>query len=291
MAKQRFGNSEKINTTTSNIIKIYNDDGSQDASALGLNLWNNLMILDIIPAIPKDQRDGNKTYDYDNKLSLMFEHEHLILIKRAFEKIEAFEIKAKKSKSKDISPSYCIPAKKEGYLEIGPAGTYDGITNYFVGLYITDDQGEVIDDHLFIFPTSKLEPVVDMHEKKFGKGTKVQAYWTMFKNIIETLSTTGVGLSIHQANIYNNYKFTKAFNLLETIKGLIEMLISSGGGKVPSGGGSGGSNNGGSKRRNGFKKRTRHNQATVDENTSDAEDGSIDDVDSALSDDIDDLDE
>jgi hypothetical protein len=239
-----FGNNRnqnnKVNTTTK-VVQMYNPAG-EDAGTITLGYWNHYATIRINPALPDNQRQDGKMYNYDANASVVLNAETVIALSEGIAKLEAL-IKAKKN-----APPVAVRAAQY-VVKVGQSSDYEGMEgDFYVGLFEVDNKG-VATGSMF-YPFVQHEGATE-NTLMFGwdeesgkhKALTTNTQWKAFKNFLNQAASELVSGGSHGALSQANIWISRLSGAVEVLKGMVETM-SFGGGRGQ-GGNSGGNSNGG----------------------------------------------
>jgi hypothetical protein len=249
-----FGNNRnqnnKINTTTK-VVQMYNPSG-EDAGTLTLGYWNTFATIRINPALPENQRQDGKVYNYDANASVILNAETAIALLEGVNKIEAL-IKAKKK-----APAVAVRTQ-QFVVKVGRSDDYEGMDgDFYLGLFEVDNKG-VATGSMF-YPFVQHEGATES-TLMFGwdedtgnhKAVTLNTQWKAFKNFLEQASKDLISGGSHGSTSQLNIWISRLTTAIDVVKGMIE-TASFGGGRSQ-GNNQGGGNSGGGFGGGGFSSR------------------------------------
>ena len=218
----RNNNRTKVNTTT-NIAQLYNDQSGDDSSTLKLSFWNDYATISINPMLPKSEQVDGKMYNYEKTASTLLNVENLIQLQRGIKLLEKEE---KLGDTRKIF-SVAIKASNNIVMKVGCSGEYDGIDSHYIALFSLNEDGGVDGNAFYIFNKPEVGLIVNFDEENPTiKSRKIDCQWEEFKKFIDLAADTLINGSSHGSSKFANIQFAKLGTLCETIKSLVENILS-----------------------------------------------------------------
>jgi len=217
-------NRNKVNTNT-RIVQLYNENAGEDSSTMQLGLWNNYASININPILPKAERVDGKVYNYEKTASCLLSLENIIHLYQGIKLFEKEEKLEKEGKRK----IYSIATKTSNVIvKIGSPGEYDGIDSNYLVLISLNNDGEPDGNCFYIFNKNSDSKLLLNYNEEDGscKSRKINTDWESFKYFVEYCMNNMINGGAHGANKNIDYQFNKFGTMIETIKALIENIIS-----------------------------------------------------------------
>jgi len=233
MAFNNFNRNKNTNNrvnTSSKIAQLYNENAGDDSSTLRMSLWNDLVSIQINPILPKSERTNEKVYNYEQTAGVLLNMDNIVQLRTG---IKILEASYKDKESKKVN-NIAVEGLQGVICKIGGAGEYEGIDNFYIEL-INMTNGQVDGQVFFVFGDARTSLMVNFDEDEGNfKKRNVNVSWETFKQFIEYAYENLINGSCHAVNKNLDYHMNRVSQTLETIKALIENLVTGNGGSVES---------------------------------------------------------
>lgn len=210
--------------TTSKVIQLYNQNGN-DAGTLTLGFWNDFVSLKINPILEPSKRLNNQVYNYDLTASVVLKAESL--------KSLVMGIK------EHVLPGTSSVAVNAGQymIKVGRTSEYEDMSGeFYLGLFEVNAEYVQTGGLFYTFEVgaSTDDTVLLNWDENTGVATDASynTQWEIFMDFLDLATRNVISGGSHGSLCQVNNGLSKLSGVMETMKALVEMLVTGRGGSV-----------------------------------------------------------